>query len=287
MGATEPNYRDPLVSVSSLDSRRIFDAPIVEKRMFLFQSASHVRRRQLSSWCISWRKRAFDVFCVLMALPVLIPMFVILGGIVRLTSRGPVFFLQKRVGRFGRSFTIFKFRTLTHQKEKGHNAVTTATNQQFTPVGKFLRRWKLDELPQLINVLLGTMSLVGPRPKLPSHQVARMACRPGITGAATIAFAREEALLAPIPKETLNQYYQSVVLPAKHWLDVRYASHATFASDFKLIVFSVLRQWDSSEIEKLIFGEEIVASVRQFDREVATDNHLSTLLESFAELKRN
>ena len=80
---------------------------------------------------------------------------------VRLTSSGPVLFLQKRMGRHGRSFTILKFRTLIHAADRTHHAVTTAGNQHFTPIGSFLRRWKLNELPQLLNVLWGDMSLVG------------------------------------------------------------------------------------------------------------------------------
>lgn len=210
--------------------------------------------RMLSPWCRSRHKRAFDVFCVCIALPLLIPVFFIISVAVTVTSPGPIFFIQKRMGRFGRMFSIYKFRTLTHCKKTTHHAVTTVENQKFTPVGRFLRRWKLDELPQLINVLTGDMSLVGPRPKLPEHQVALISCRPGITGAATVAFAREESLLASIPKDQLNHYYHSVILPTKHWLDARYASRSTFRSDLTMLVNSVLRRWDSSVVDSLIYA---------------------------------
>jgi lipopolysaccharide/colanic/teichoic acid biosynthesis glycosyltransferase len=181
-----------------------------------------------------------------------IPSLLLIGLAVRLTSPGPVFFLQKRMGRHGRSFTILKFRTMIHDADKAHHPVTTSGNQLFTPVGPFLRRWKLDELPQLLNVLAGHMSLVGPRPKLPAHAIADLPCRCGITGAATIAFAREEEFLDRIPKHHLESFYHSVVLPAKHRLDAEYMAHATFFSDLKLIFDSVFRRWDTSTVESLL-----------------------------------
>ncbi len=189
---------------------------------------------------------------MLLALPLLIPIFLIVGLAVRLTSRGPVLFLQRRTGLHRRNFTILKFRTMEHLESGARNKVTTAGNQRFTPVGPFLRRWKLDELPQLLNVLMGDMSLVGPRPKLPEHQLGELRCRPGITGAATIAFAREEQILARLPHHHLDGYYHAIILPAKLRLDKEYMGQASFASDLRLIVDTVLRRWESSEIYKLL-----------------------------------
>jgi lipopolysaccharide/colanic/teichoic acid biosynthesis glycosyltransferase len=208
--------------------------------------------KHLSPWSGSKAKRVFDCACVFLMLPVLIPIFFVVGLAVRITSRGPVLFLQKRMGRHGREFTILKFRTMIHSSEKAHHPVTTSGNQQFTRVGPFLRRWKLDEVPQLFNVLAGHMSLVGPRPKLPAHAISNVPCRAGITGAATIAFAREEAILDRVPKHDLEAFYHSVVLPAKHQLDEDYMANATFASDLKLIIDSVLRRWDTAVIERLL-----------------------------------
>jgi len=130
--------------------------------------------------------------------------------------------------------------------------VTTADNQQFTPVGPFLRRWKLDELPQLFNVLMGDMSLVGPRPKLAEHQLGDLRCRPGITGAATITSAREEHILASLPDHHLDGFYHAIILPAKLRLDREYMACATFLSDLKLIVDTVLRRWNADEIRKVL-----------------------------------
>ena len=215
-------------------------------------STKLMQRRDLSPWSRSRAKRVFDCACVLLMMPLIFPVLLAIALAVRLTSPGPVLFLQRRMGRNGRNFTIMKFRTMIHRSNGKHHPVTTSENQRFTLVGPFLRRWKLDELPQLFNVLIGNMSLVGPRPKLPEHAISDLACRAGITGAATIAFAREEAILARVPEHHLKSFYHSVVLPAKLQLDADYMAHATILSDLKLIVDSVLRRWDESIMESLL-----------------------------------
>jgi lipopolysaccharide/colanic/teichoic acid biosynthesis glycosyltransferase len=225
-------------------------------------SSNVVVIRRLSPWSRSGAKRLFDCACVLPALILLVPVLLVIALAVRLTSPGPVFFLQKRMGRNGRTFTILKFRSMIHVSEKTHKAVTTAASQAFTPIGAFLRRWKLDELPQLWNVLAGDMSLVGPRPKMPEHIVSKLPCRPGITGAATIAFAHEESVLDQVPEEDLEAFYLGVVLPAKRRLDARYMARATFLSDLKLIVKSALRRWDSTFLEDLLKAEAFDAQER-------------------------
>lgn len=217
----------------------------------------HLFWNEVSAWSRSVLKRVFDCFCVLTAIPVLAPVILLVGAAVRLTSRGPVFFLQERVGRNGRIFTIFKFRTMIDAADSEHPLITTSDNLQFTPIGPFLRQWKLDELPQLANVLLGHMSLVGPRPKLPEHTISHIPCRPGITGMATIVFASEEAALARIPADLLNAYYQSVVLPAKFQLDIEYMARATFFSDLGLLANSILHRWNDAAMEGILFPGEI------------------------------
>ena len=181
------------------------------------------------------------------------------------------------MGGHGRIFTIVKFRTLTHCSDRAHQAVTTAANQRFTPIGRFLRKWKLDELPQLWNVLIGDMSLVGPRPKLPIHQLGELGSRPGITGAATIAFAREEAILARLPVGDLNGYYNGVILPIKHAMDQEYMARATFASDFRLLVDTVLRRWDSSLMESLL-AEALLAEENETPHPVANRTRVSLIV---------
>jgi len=207
---------------------------------------------RISRWSRSGLKRVFDIGCVLLAIPFLLPIFLIIGLAVRLTSRGPILFRQKRTAMSRRSFTILKFRTIAHLESGVRCTLTTAGNQSFTLVGPFLRHWKLDELPQLLNVLIGDMSLVGPRPKLAEYQLGVLTCRPGITGAATFAFASEEHFLARLPNHHLNDLYHSIVLPAKLRIDREYMTHATFASDLKLIVNTVLRRWDSDAICRIL-----------------------------------
>jgi lipopolysaccharide/colanic/teichoic acid biosynthesis glycosyltransferase len=216
------------------------------------RSSIHLVGERVSAWTRSPLKRFFDCACILPVAPLLLPLFLIIALAVRFTSKGPILFLQKRMGRHGRTFTIVKFRTLEHRVDRAHQSVTTTENQRFTPVGPFLRRWKLDELPQLWNVLNGDMSLVGARPKLPEHQIGELQCRPGITGAATIAFAREESFLTRLPKQILDTCYHERILPAKHQLDVDYMARATFSSDFTLLVDTVLRRWDSSVMEEIL-----------------------------------
>jgi lipopolysaccharide/colanic/teichoic acid biosynthesis glycosyltransferase len=135
------------------------------------------------------------------------------------------------------------------------HAAEATLNRAFTSIGPLLRRWKVDELPQLFNVLLGDMSLVGPRPKLPEHQLGVLRCRPGITGAATLVFANEEAVLATLPQHAVREYFHSTVLPAKLRLDSEYMSHATFTSDLGLIVRTLTRR-DRSTIFKLLGIEQ-------------------------------
>ena len=240
------------------------------------RSSIHLVRSRVSAWSRSGAKRFFDCACIIPLTPILIPVFLLIGAAVRLTSAGPALFMQKRMGRNGRIFTIVKFRTLEHREDRAHHSVTTADNQRFTPIGPFLRRWKLDELPQLWNVLKGDMSLVGARPKIQEHQIGHLECRPGITGAATIAFAREENFLARLPKHDLNDYYHEKILPAKHQIDVEYMARATFFSDFKLLVDTVLRRWDTSVMENLM-SVAILAEDDNAHVPVMTHTHVSIL----------
>ncbi len=211
----------------------------------------------MSAWSRSAAKRFFDCVCVLLTLPILVPVLLVIAAAVRLTSRGPILFMQERMGLHGRAFTILKFRTMAHVTDTAHHPVTTADNQRFTSIGPILRRWKLDELPQLANVLAGHMSLVGPRPKLREHVIFNLPCRPGITGMATALFACEEDVLARLPKEHLNAFYHAVVLPAKRKLDADYMARATFSSDLRLLVNSGLRRWSTDALEDFLASSDL------------------------------
>jgi lipopolysaccharide/colanic/teichoic acid biosynthesis glycosyltransferase len=200
-----------------------------------------------------------------------------IAAAIRFTSRGPALFLQERVGHQGRKFTIFKFRTMTHAASDAPHPITTSDNQRCTVIGPFLRRWKLDEVPQLINVLLGHMSLVGPRPKLREFVAFDLPCRPGITGMATIAFAREQLILARLPKEHLETYIHSAILPAKQRLDSDYMARATFLSDLRLIFNTLLHRWDTEAVKSLLDVANVIDSMQRRGRASELDLKLMEL----------
>lgn len=209
--------------------------------------SAHPHSSPLSPWSGSRAKRCFDIALVLAASPVVAPLCLLIAIVLRISSPGPVFFLQRRVGRHGKPFSIVKFRTMLHPGPAARGSITTIDDDQITTVGRVLRTWKLDELPQLFNVLRGDMSLVGPRPRVPDQPLGSIAGRPGITGAASLAFAREEVLLAGIPKRQLVTYYALRVLPLKQRLDQAYMARATFFSDLRLVLLTVFKVWIAAE----------------------------------------
>ncbi len=187
-----------------------------------------------SPWALSAFRRTLETAVAVIALIAFSPLMLGSALFVRFGSEGPVFFRQRRMGRNGREFTLYKFRSMCPRK--GNNSsITVSGDIRITPVGAFLRRYKLDELPQFWNVLRGDMSLVGPRPKLPHHEALRMACRPGITGAATLAFRNEEEFLSEIPEDQLETFYETFVKPAKAHLDLEYLRTATLGSDLNIL----------------------------------------------------
>ena len=188
----------------------------------------------VDAWINSRRRRALDFLVALVALLALAPLFLAIALLVYLSSPGPVFFRQRRMGRNGSEFTLYKFRSM-HASDATGSPITVIGDSRITRVGAFLRRLKLDELPQFWNVLIGDMSLVGPRPKLPQHEALYLRVRPGITGPATLAFRQEEEVLASIPRHELDSFYQEVIKPSKAWIDMDYISRATFRSDLRLL----------------------------------------------------
>ena len=153
---------------------------------------------------------------------------------VQVESDGPAIFMQERMGRNGQVFTLYKFRSMRAASRQGR-PITVSGDDRVTRVGAVLRKFKLDELPQFLNVLKGEMSLVGPRPKLPHHEGLRMPFRPGVTGAATLAFRFEEEMLKRIPPDQLDRFYDLVVKPKKAKIDWEYMQTATFRTDLGVI----------------------------------------------------
>jgi lipopolysaccharide/colanic/teichoic acid biosynthesis glycosyltransferase len=191
-------------------------------------------------------KRLFDLLMSALGLLVLVPLFIVIALWIKRDSPGPVFFRQERVGRHGRSFHIHKFRTMRAAPVgQGGLQLTVGADPRITRSGHFLRRHKLDELPQLIDVFRGKMSLVGPRPEVPRY-VAHypkdvrdkvLSVRPGITDPASIEFRREAELLARSndPERT----YIEVVMPQKLQLALRYVEQAGLRADLRLILRTV------------------------------------------------
>lgn len=186
-------------------------------------------------------KRAFDLLVATFALLLLAPLLLLLATVIRIDSPGPAIFRQERVGRHGVHFRIHKFRTMRVGAAADGPAVTVAGDPRITRVGRWLRAKRLDELPQLVDVWLGHMSLVGPRPELPRFverypaalRAAVLDVKPGITDPASIAHLDEAALLAGASDP--EREYVEQVLPAKLRLQADYAAAATLRSDIGVL----------------------------------------------------
>ena len=189
---------------------------------------------QVNPWLVSAARRCFDSVVAAVALLLLSPVILLIMLLVRLSSPGPIFFRQRRTGRNREEFILYKFRSMRVEDSPGP-PITVSGDCRITPVGMVLRRYKLDELPQFWNVLKGDMSLVGPRPKLPHHELLDLPYRPGITGQATLAFRNEEDILSRIPPDQLDAFYEFCVKPRKARLDLEYMQSATFWTDLSLI----------------------------------------------------
>jgi lipopolysaccharide/colanic/teichoic acid biosynthesis glycosyltransferase len=188
--------------------------------------------------------RVVDLLASILGIIFLSPLFLLLAALIKLTSPGPIFYLAVRVGQHGRPFRLYKFRTMRVDADKEGPGITSAGDRRITPIGRFLRRTKLDELPQLINVLQGEMSLVGPRPEDPRYvalytpeQRRVLEARPGITSSASLAYRHEEELLTGPDWETV---YRTEVMPAKLAIDLDYLARRTFWSDLGLIFRTIV-----------------------------------------------
>lgn len=189
-------------------------------------------------------KWIFDRIVSFVGLLFLWPVLIIVAVLIRCKMPGgPVLFTQKRVGRHGKLFTIYKFRTMT--VSHGGSSVSVAGEARITPLGATLRRFKLDELPELWNVLIGDMSFVGPRPDVPGYadQLTGddrriLELRPGITGPASLKYRDEEELLAKV--ENPQVYNDTVIYPDKIKLNLYYLDHYSFIKDIQMIFCTVL-----------------------------------------------
>lgn len=191
-------------------------------------------------------KRIFDILFAAIGLIVLLPLFVLLAVAIKIDSKGPVFYRQERVGQFGRIFKIHKFRTMATEQEKTSLQITVGADKRITRIGRFIRKIKLDELAQLLDVLIGTMSLVGPRPEVPRYVACYpndirelvLSVKPGITDRASIEFKDESAMLAQASNP--ESVYIDKILPIKLGYYVDYVKNNSMYGDVKIILATLL-----------------------------------------------
>lgn len=188
--------------------------------------------------------RAFDIILTLIGIIILSPVFIIAVLLVKISSPGPIIFSQKRVGRYGRLFNLYKFRSMVVNADKLGTSVTTGNDPRITRIGKIMRKTKLDELPQLWNVLKGDMGFVGPRPDVPeivnnyNREMRRiLEVRPGITSNATLHFRNEEDLL--VLAKNPDRAYTEIFVPAKVALAMEHVEKKSFLFDFEILLKTV------------------------------------------------
>ncbi len=198
-------------------------------------------------------KRLFDLFWSALGLALLSPLLLLVALAVKAEDGGPVFFRQVRIGRGGRPFGIWKFRTMVVDAERQGRSITVGQDPRITRIGRRLRATKLDEIPQLLNVLVGEMSLVGPRPEVPRYvdlytesQRAILALRPGITDLASIKYRNESELLAEA--ENPDETYIQVLLPDKIRINLDYAVRANLRTDF-LVILATLGLYPEARLQ--------------------------------------
>lgn len=191
-------------------------------------------------------KRLFDIVCSFIGLIVLLPFFIIISILILVTSKGGIFYLQTRVGLNNKDFKLFKFRTMKVNSEKLGLLTVGGRDPRITSIGYYLRKYKLDELPQLLNVFFGTMSFVGPRPEVRKYvemynleQLVVLSVKPGITDYASLEYFAENDLLAKShePEKT----YIAEIMPAKLELNKKYINDANVKTDLKIIFKTIFR----------------------------------------------
>ena len=197
----------------------------------------------------------FDFLAALLGIVIISPLLIVVALLIKVGSNGPVFYLQQRIGRNFRPFQIYKFRTMRPGSDANGNTCTVKGDDRITEIGGFLRKTKLDELPQLFNVLKGDMSLVGPRPEVAFYvnlfkddYSVVLNVRPGITDYSAIEYSNEEEILSQLTNGEAKQCYPTVhdayikeILPVKIVLYKKYISEQSFLSDLKLIARTFLK----------------------------------------------
>tara|TARA_X000000368_G_C23039428_1_gene716195 strand:+ start:1536 stop:2123 length:588 start_codon:yes stop_codon:yes gene_type:complete len=190
-------------------------------------------------------KRLFDIILSLIGLVIFLPLMLLLAFLIKITSLGSVFFIQERVGRYSKMFNMIKFRSMSVDSDK-MNSISVKGDKRVTRLGVFLRKYKIDEFPELFNVLIGDMSFVGPRPdvsgyadKLEGENMLILELRPGITGPASLKYANEEEILAL--QEDPVKYNDEVIYPDKVKINLDYYHNNNLWIDIKIIFATIFR----------------------------------------------
>ena len=220
----------------------LYDKALIKEEIHLLSEIDDILIKRRSQLVI---KRIFDIVFSLFGLVSLLPLFFLVAIAIKTESKGSAFFKQTRVGKNGTEFKIFKFRTMIADAEKKGMQITVGNDNRITKIGSFLRKSKMDELPQLINVLIGDMSFVGPRPEVPKYvalytdkQRSILKVRPGITDLASIEYRDENTLLARSanPEKT----YIEDIMPKKFKLNIKYLKNISTTYDLWLILKTIL-----------------------------------------------
>jgi lipopolysaccharide/colanic/teichoic acid biosynthesis glycosyltransferase len=189
-------------------------------------------------------KRLFDIIASFIGLILVAPVFIFISIFILLDSRGGIFYRQKRVGKAGKDFLLFKFRSMHTDADKRGLITVGARDPRVTKIGYYLRKYKLDELPQLLNVLFGDMSLVGPRPEVRKYvdmynqdQLRVLNVKPGITDYASIEYSNENEILESVSDP--DKAYIEEIMPAKLQLNMKYIKESGLITDFKIILLTL------------------------------------------------
>ena len=202
-----------------------------------------------------WYKFILDFIVAIFLIVLLCPIYILISIIIKITSRGRVFYLGERAGRYGKNFKIFKFRTMVENADQIGGFSTAKNDHRLTKVGKWLRKYKLDELPQLFNVILGDMSIVGPRPqvlfytsKYSGEESIILSARPGITDLASLYFIDMDSVLG---ETNVDDKYYLEIEPIKNLLRIRYVRECSISLDLRIIIETIFGLFGIHNITKL------------------------------------
>ena len=213
-------------------------------------TSSNITNKQVLTTGGKITKRLFDIVACIAAAAVLCPFWLCIGLLVACGSKGSALYRQTRVGRDGKEFKLLKFRTMRQDADKVGGLITVGEDSRVTRIGRFLRKYKIDELPQFLNIIKGDMSIVGPRPEVPKYvalyderQRKVLSVRPGLTDYASIEYIAENELLAK--SSDPDRTYIEEIMPAKLELNLKYIENQSVTEDLRLIfktLFSILKK---------------------------------------------